>query len=81
MIYIANYIIIIHYYIAGNDKRTSYLEVFYELNEHVLKILITNCESLFKKVKQSEAKGEEDESSEENLDKKVYFTFNFYNIQ
>ena len=26
-------------------------------------------------VKQSEAKGEEDESSEENLDKKVYFTF------
>ena len=75
LIYIANYIIIIHYYIAGNDKRTSYLEVFYELNENVLKILITNCESLFKKVKQSEAKGEEDESSEENLDKKVYFTF------
>ena len=75
LIYIINYIIIIHYYIAGNNKRTSYLEVFYELNEHVLKILISNCESLFKKVKQSEAKGDSDESSEENLDKKIYFAF------
>ena len=75
LIYIANYITIIHYYIAGNDKRTSYLEVFYELNENVLKILISNCESLFKKVKQSIDKGEDDDKSEENLDKKIYFTF------
>ena len=74
-VYVINYLIIIHYYIAGHDKRTSYLEVFYELNEHVLKILIANCESLFKKVKQSEAKGEDDESSEDNLDKKIYFMF------
>jgi len=59
-IYVLNFLIIIHYYIKGYHKRTSYLEVFYELNENVLKILISNCEDLFKKVKLSELKADDD---------------------
>ena len=46
VIYVVNYIVIIHYYIIGNIKRTSFLEVFFELNEKVLRILISNCENL-----------------------------------
>ena len=75
LIYVASYIIIIQYYIMGNNKRTSYLEVFYELNENVLKILISNCENLFKKLKMSELKEEEDEVIDENIDKRVYYLF------
>jgi hypothetical protein len=77
IIYVVNYIIIIHYYIIGNNKRTSFLEVFYELNENVLKILITNCENLFKKLKETELKVNEDETEnmDDNIDKKVYFMF------
>ena len=74
-IYVLNFLIIIHYYIKGYHKRTSYLEVFYELNENVLKILISNCEDLFKKVKLSELKADDDSNYDENLDKKVYFMF------
>ena len=44
VIYVVNYIVIIHYYVIGNIKRTSFLEVFFELNEKVLRILISNCE-------------------------------------
>ena len=77
IIYVANYMIIIHYYIIGNKKRTSFLEVFYELNENVLKILISNCDNLFKKLKETELKVDEDEieNIDDNLDKKVYFMF------
>ena len=75
LIYVANYLIIIHYYITGNNKRTSYLEVFYELNENVLKILISNCENLFKKLRLSESKEDEDENLDDNLDKRIYFMF------
>ena len=75
LIYNASYIIIIQYYIMGKNKRTSYLEVFYELNENVLKILISNCENLFKKLKMSELKEEEDEVIDENIDKRVYYLF------
>ena len=75
IVYIVNYIIIIHYYIVANNKRTSYLEVFYELNENVLRILITNCENLFKKLRESELKIDEEEIMDENLEQKVYFMF------
>ena len=76
LIYVAIYILIIHYYVIGNNKRNSYLEVFYELNENVLKILIKNCENLFKKLKKSELKRNiEDESYNETLDKQTYYTF------
>ena len=75
VIYVVNYIVIIHYYIIGNIKRTSFLEVFFELNEKVLRILISNCENLLKKLKESELKEDDDENFDDNLDKKVYFLF------
>ena len=75
VVYVMNYIIIIHYYILGNNKRTSYLEVFYEINENVIKNLILNCENLFKKLKESELKIDEEEIVDENLARKVYFIF------
>ena len=75
VVYVMNYIIIIHYYILINNKRTSYLEVFYEINENVIKNLILNCENLFKKLKKSELKIDEEEIIDENLERKVYFIF------
>ena len=75
IVYVVNYIIIIHYYIIGNNKRTSYLEVFYEINESVLRILIKNCENLFKKLKETELKMDEEEIMDENMGQKVYFMF------
>ena len=75
LLYIVNYFIIIYYYIIGYNKRTSFLEVFYQLNENVLRILITNCENLLKKLRESELKIDEEEIMDENSDKKIYFMF------
>jgi hypothetical protein len=41
----------------------------------VLRILISNCENLLKKLKESELKEDDDENFDDNLDKKVYFLF------
>ena len=75
VVYVVNYITIIHFFILGYNKRTSYLEVFYELNENVLKNLILNCENLFKKLKESELKIDEEKIDDENLDTNVFFIF------
>ena len=75
LLYVVNYFIIIYYYIIGYNKRTSFLEVFYQLNENVLRILITNCENLLKKLRESELKIDEEEIMDENSDKKIYFMF------
>ena len=69
------YIFGIKYFISSNYKRINYIEVFYNINVHILKIEMLKCLKLKNKFKSShyEDKEENDNDEENSLDEKIKY--------
>ena len=62
------FILLLKLFLASIKRRGNYMEVFYGMNENILKALINNCENLINKLKSSEEqKYYEDETMEETI--------------
>jgi len=73
LIYIFIYFLITFYFISASKIRVRYMDIFYGINEDILKILITNCEKLFKKLKHTEMLNEDEENSIDSADEKMAY--------
>ena len=73
IIYIVIFFLISFYLISSSNVRVRYMDIFYGINEEILKMLIANCEKLFKKLKPTEMLNEEEENSIDSLDDKMVY--------
>ena len=73
LIYIGVYLLISFYFISASKIRVRYMDIFYGINEDVLKILISNCEKFFKKLKPTEMLNEDEENSIDSINDKVVY--------
>ena len=64
LIYLLIYFIISNCFISSNKISSNYIDVFYGIDEKILKKLISNCEILFKKLDTSNLNNEEENSIE-----------------
>ena len=85
LIFIIIHILSIKYFRASNLMRINYIEVFYSINENILRIEVGNCLKLIKKYETSKNKlknysddNEEQENSLEDQGKNI--KYNYYNI-
>ena len=76
LVYIGIYFLISFYLISASKIRVRYMDIFYGINEDILKILISNCEKLFKKLKPTEMLNEDEENSVDSQDEKVAYLNN-----
>ena len=69
------YIFGIKYFISSNYKRINYIEVFYSINVHILKIEMLKCLKLKNKFKSChyEDKEDNDNDEENSLDEKIKY--------
>ena len=84
LIFIIIHILGIKYFISSNLMRINYIEVFYSINENILRIEMGNCLKLIKKYELSKKKlknysddNEEQENSLEDQGKSI--KYNYYN--
>jgi hypothetical protein len=75
LIYLLIYFVILHFFISSNNISSNYLEVFYGIDEKILRKLILKCEILFKKLNSSNLNIEEDNSIESFGNKMKYSDF------
>ena len=72
LIYLLIYFIILNCFISSNKVSLNYLQVFYGIDEKILKKLISKCEILFKKLNSSNLNNEEENSIESFENKEKY---------
>jgi hypothetical protein len=75
LIYLLIYFVILNCFLSSNKVSSNYLDVFYGIDEKILRKLILKCEILFKKLNSSNLNIEEDNSIESFGNKMKYSDF------
>ena len=68
IIFIVFFAILVKYYLSSIRSRSNYMNVFYGINENILKNLANNCENLINRLKTSE---EQKYYEEDNLEQSI----------
>ena len=72
LIYLLIYFVILNCFISSNKVSSNYFDVFYGIDEKILRKLISKCEILFKKLNSSNLNNEEENSIESFYNKEKY---------